>query len=66
MANDKEYLTFEEAVESLHLKFQSGNSIEVERATITRKEWDALLPILTPYINAKKSDIVLPHTIKVV
>lgn len=41
MTND--IMTFEEAIESLTLKFTSGNDIEVERATILRKEWKAIL-----------------------
>lgn len=51
-------MTFEEAVESLRLKFQSGNPIEVERATILRKEWEALLPVIVEaYMAFKREQI---------
>ena len=39
-------MTFKEAVENLKLKFTSGNDIEIERATILRKEWDVIYPVL--------------------
>ena len=35
-------MDFKEAYINLHLKFRSGNSIDVDRAVITREEWDAL------------------------
>jgi len=31
-----------DAVESMRKKFSSANSIAVERATITREEWEAI------------------------
>ena len=34
-----------EAFHSLKLKFRSANSIPVERAAITRQEWDAILSL---------------------
>jgi hypothetical protein len=39
-------MNFNKALETLESKFTSGNSISVERATITRAEWDAIYPIL--------------------
>lgn len=36
-------MTLDEALESLKLKFTSGNEIEVERATITREEYEAIM-----------------------
>ena len=39
-------MTLKEAVENLKLKFTSGNDIEIERATILRKEWDIIYPVL--------------------
>jgi hypothetical protein len=39
-------MTLKEALESLKLKFTSGNEIEVERATITREEFNAILKAL--------------------
>lgn len=36
------------AIESLRLKFTSGNSTPVERATITRAEFDAIAALLQP------------------
>lgn len=35
-------MDFNEAYEKLESKFTSGNSIPVERNTITREEWDAI------------------------
>jgi hypothetical protein len=35
-------MKFEEALENLSLKFSSSNDIPIERATILRKEWDAI------------------------
>lgn len=35
-------MTLEQVCNSLRLKFTSGNSIPVERATITRKEWETI------------------------
>lgn len=35
-------MDFNKAYETLELKFTSGNSIPVERNTITREEWDAI------------------------
>jgi hypothetical protein len=35
-------LELENVMQSLHLKFKSGNSVPVERATITRKEWETI------------------------
>ena len=35
-----------EALESVKSKFQSGNSIKVERAVILRTEWNAILKAL--------------------
>jgi len=46
-----EKLTSKEAIDSLTLKFTSENSVDVERATILRKEWDAIKPILDYYIK---------------
>ena len=39
-------MDFKDALDSLTLKFTSGNAIEVERAVILRTEWDAILPAL--------------------
>lgn len=39
-------MTPKEALQSLELKFTSGNSIPVERTVITREEYEALLSIL--------------------
>ena len=36
-------MTLEEALESLALKFTSGNDVPVSRAPITREEYDAIL-----------------------
>lgn len=35
-------MTLKEAYINLKLKFTSGNDIPVERATITREEWEAI------------------------
>jgi len=35
-------MEFKEAYETLESKFTSGNDIPVERATITREEWEAI------------------------
>ena len=63
MANDKGYLTFDEAVASLKSKFTSANSINVERATILRKEWEALLPILNEANSAPKEIYLNEHEV---
>lgn len=56
--NEKDNLTFEEAINSLSLKFQSGNTIDVERTTVTRKEWDAIWPVIGEvYLNTPKTEI---------
>lgn len=40
-------MKYHEALDRLGLKFTSGNSVPVERATITREEWEALsLPVI--------------------
>lgn len=36
-------MKFEQAMKRLTEKFTSANSIPVERATITREEWEAIL-----------------------
>lgn len=53
-------MEFKEALESLKLKFTSGNKIKVDRATILRTEWEALLPVLNNTVNSKEKldDIV--------
>ena len=35
-------MKFDEAYESIKLKFSSGNNISVERVTLLREEWDAI------------------------
>ena len=35
-------MTIEEAIESVKLKFTSGNNIEVKRAMITNEEWEII------------------------
>jgi len=44
-------VTLQEAYDNLVLKFQSGNSIPVERATITRDEWEAILDVLPVFVK---------------
>ena len=39
-------MDIEEALRELDLKFTSGNSIDVERAVITRAEYEAVLQAL--------------------
>lgn len=36
-------MTLEQALESLRLKFTSGNSVPVNRAPITREEYETIL-----------------------
>ena len=35
-------MTFDEMYQNMELKFTSGNAIPVERATITREEWEMI------------------------
>jgi len=42
---------FEEAMENLSLKFSSGNDILVERATITRKEYESITEEMERLLN---------------
>ena len=39
------------ALNSLKLKFESGNEIPVERATITKEEYEAILNLLVDYFQ---------------
>ncbi len=51
-------MNFDESMESLNLKFTSGNRISVERATIIDKEWKAIKKEITRLgkieVHAKK------------
>ena len=47
-------MTFIEAVESLNLKFTSGNEIGVTLVTITKEEWDCIKGPLNFIIQYKK------------
>ena len=47
-------MTLKESYENLILKFSSGNEINVERATITKEEWEPIEIILSYIINKKK------------
>jgi hypothetical protein len=51
-----EKFTPKEAIDSLTLKFTSGNSVDVERATILRKEWDVIYPTLIDIYSNKYKD----------
>jgi len=41
-------MTPEHAIGSLKMKFLSANAVDVDRAVITREEWEALLFRLEP------------------
>lgn len=47
------------AVRRLTQKFTSGNEISVTRATITREEWDAILPVLQDRLDEAKGQRTL-------
>lgn len=46
-----------EALTSVRLKFTSGNSVSVERAMVTAKEWEAIESALSPRVVTYK-DVV--------
>lgn len=46
----------EEALAALALKFSSGNNITVERATILREEYEALLNFVNPVLAENEID----------
>ena len=52
-------MDFEEALKNLKLKFTSGNEFEVERATILRKEWDVIYPILEAELRKNKIEKII-------
>lgn len=56
-----------EAFESLELKFTSGNSVPVERASITRAEWDAIRPATEQGVGEPVAEMLekLEHVLKV-
>ena len=45
-----------DALKSLELKFTSSNKISVERAVITRKEWEAIYNLVVPALRAVWAD----------
>jgi hypothetical protein len=47
-------MLMKEALDSLKLKFSSGNDVEVERATITREEYEAILQFVFEGMASKK------------
>ena len=49
-----EQMTLEQAVHAIRKKFTSGNSVPVERATITTMEWAAI----DAHLNAAKGEAV--------
>ena len=42
-------MDFREAYRRLTEKFTSGNEVDVERTTLKREEWEAILPALQGY-----------------
>ena len=47
-------MLMKEALDSLKLKFTSGNDVEVERATITREEYEAILQFVVEGLTSKQ------------
>ena len=53
-----------EAVESLRLKFTSGNIHPVTRATILREEWESIIPIIEDHFAKNEKYDVVSESIK--
>ena len=44
-------MNIEKVIDNLELKFTSGNSVPIDRAAITREEWEVIKSVLNAFLN---------------
>ena len=57
MSTEEEITTIKKLIETIDLKFTSGNEIPVKRASITHEEWVKIKSELFSYNNIRKKVI---------
>ena len=55
-------MTADEALKSLKLKFESGNNVPVERATITREEYEPIMSVVTEVLAEREIDRLIAES----